>query len=151
VNNRLYFTDERFLCALERQRKRVLSGVPLVLDDSNSPGNKHTHASWGMCCGAKEMWPDPEDHLWPTQFKEEGRVAPLYNDKKQFCPFDRRAEEPPVVPGSQRKVDFRDLGPSGCFYRCKLFKPGEEGMPSRAKAVELFNIRIRKFKEETGQ
>lgn len=126
-NDDLYLSNERYLAVLERQKARIESGLALQLDDSTTPGNKYTHASWGLCSGDKEAWPDIEDQLFPDQFVKYGRVAPKYLQEPQRCPFDRRSE------GSA----------TGCFYKCRLFNPQKgQAIPSAKEAVVLYDIRI---------
>lgn len=135
-NNNLYLSDERYLVALERQKGRIEEGLELDLDDSNETGNKHTHCSWGLCSEDKEAWPDAEDHLWPDQFKKEGRVAPKYHDMgRQPCPFDARTS-------AQRNKGFVN----GCFFTCRFFRPRGQEQPDRGEALHLYDVAIDRVK-----
>lgn len=135
MNNKdLYLSDERYLVVLERQKKRIEDGLELSLVDSNTIGDKYTEATWGLCSGEKEAWPDAEDHLWPDQFLNEGRVAPKYQVTGQHCPFD----------DTSRQKDL--FGPSGCFYRCRLFQNKKVDRPDRKRALELYDERIAQAK-----
>ena len=106
---------DRYLIALERLKKLIESGEPLVYWDCTAIGAKETHCSWGLGSSDAKMWPDPVDHLWPDEFLSRGRVAPLYRQEDQMCPFDRRTEGSPL----------------GCFYRCRL------RVPDRSEAITL--------------
>jgi hypothetical protein len=141
---------ERYIAALERIKGQIESGLKLALDDSDEIGSKHTHASWGLCSGSAEQWPDAEDHLWPDQFKDEGRVAPLYRENYQFCPMDTR-------PFHTKPPSEMDLA-QGCFYTCRLFNPGNRPAgkgqprdvfpsPTREEAVKLYQITITRAKK----
>jgi hypothetical protein len=116
--------DDRYLAALKRQRQRIADGLEFVAIDSEQIGNKFTHASWGLCSEDKEAWPDAEDHLWPDQFRERGRVAPRYREENQPCPFQ--------IAGT----------PMGCFYQCRIFTYGTIGHEDRAAALDLYDQRI---------
>lgn len=122
--NRL--SQERYLAALYRQRDRIIAGVPFEAVDSNVIGDKFTHASWGLCSRDAGAWPDAEDHLWPDQFEQQGRVAPKYRNEHQPCPMQRKQ------------------GPNGCFYSCRIFKGGEVTRNTPAKAIQLYEDAIAK-------
>lgn len=87
---KITLSDDRYLEALKRIRNLIASGFEFKKDYSNEIGNKYTYCTWGLCSNCKESWPDAEDHLWPDQFIERGRVAPLYFEEYQICPFDMR-------------------------------------------------------------
>ncbi len=122
----LYMSDERYLAALYRQRDRIISGLSFDADDSDQIGDKYTHASWGLCSEDKGAWPDAEDHLWPDQFTENGRVAPKYRNEHQPCPMQTKG------------------GGTGCFYSCRIFKHGTITAKKRIEAIELYEKRIGK-------
>lgn len=137
MRNDLYLSDERYLVALERQKKRIEEGLELELDDSNQRGNKYTHCSWGLCSEDKEAWPDAEDHLWPDQFLDpkRQRVAPKYLDMgTQPCPFDKRMSV-------QRSSTM-----NGCFFTCRFFRPKGQEKPDRAEALDLYQVAIDRVK-----
>lgn len=119
----IHLSDDRYHAALVRQRDRIAEGIELEAIDSTTPGDKYTHASWGLCSRDAEAWPDREDHLWPDQF-DRGRVAPLYRERHQRCPMDTRPD-----------------GTLGCFYDCRILKR-KHATPSREEAVALYDAQI---------
>lgn len=123
----LYMSNERYLAALYRQRDRIIAGEPFVAWDDDTPGNKDTHASWGLCNNDAAAWPDAEDHLWPDQFENNGRVAPKYRGQHQPCPIQTKG------------------GATGCFYRCRIFK-SQMGPKSRQTAIDLYEAQIGKVR-----
>jgi hypothetical protein len=122
----MYMSDERYLAALKRQRDLIASGYRFSAVDSNAPGDKFTEASWGLCSGERESWPDAEDHLWPEQFEKHGRIAPKYRSQHQACPMQRKG------------------GGSGCFFHCRIFKGREITENKRDEAVALYDAAIAK-------
>lgn len=140
---------ERYIAALKRQRGRIASGVPLELDDCNITGCKSTSATWGLCSNEKEAWPHAEDHLWPDQFQNHGRVAPLYLGRDQWCPFDLRQSVQRYIDGKEGSGNDATLrlvvAEAGCFYRCRLFqarhiqKHKGEPMPDQKRALQLYD------------
>lgn len=121
-------SDERHLAALERILEQIKGGLKLFFYDDTTIGDKSTHCSWGLCSENKEQWPDVEDHLWPYQFEKEGRVAPLYRENHQHCPFDAIQND-----------DFR----SGCFYSCMIF---QHNLRERGQAIIRYQQIINLFK-----
>jgi hypothetical protein len=103
-------TDERYLAALIRIKTLICKGVKLDADNSDYMGDKHNECTWGLCNDTKSAWPDAEDHLWPDQFIEHGRVAPLYTQAHQWCPLDKRM------------TDDAPESMNGCFYTCRVFQ-----------------------------
>lgn len=124
-------TWPRYLAALLRIRGLIAEGLPSEADDCNVMGAKHTECSWGLCNHTKEAWPDAEDHLWPDEFLDRGRVAPLYRATRQLCPFDRRDPE-----------SHPDHLLNGCFYKCMIFRNKQDPPMTREKALELYDTRI---------
>lgn len=124
----LYLSDERYRAALVRLRGLV-ERIPLHAVDSTTPGDKYTECAWGLCSDDKLAWPDAADHLWPDQFDEQGRVAPLYRRAQQKCPLDRR--------------ELADPDPNGCFHTCRVFQR-RRGNPeiTREQALALYDARI---------
>lgn len=123
----LNLSDERYLAALKRIRALIANGINLVAEDSDVMGDKFTHCTWGLCSDRKSHWPDPEDHLWPDQFVEHGRVAPKYRDTdKQECPLC---------------VPHEGSGFKGCFYRCRVFQRKMK-TPTREQALRLYDEAI---------
>jgi hypothetical protein len=110
--------EGRYQDTLRRIRGRIAAGLPLDLDDSNTIGDKHTHASWGLCTDDARSYPDVNDHVFPEQVKA-GRSSPRDPPKQATCPFDR----------GRFKPDSFDQGHSGCFYRCMLFNPVKGQLP----------------------
>jgi len=109
-------TDERYLVALKRIRGQIVNNSELSYYDDTAMGSKDTSCTWGLCSSFKEQWPDAEDHLWPDQFRDHGRVAPKYKQDGQLCPFDRRDPE-------ERMTRW------GCFYHCRIFHPEKDPPP----------------------
>lgn len=120
----------RFYQRLVRFRKYISEGLNLHAVDSNAPGDKYTHCNWGMCDNSAERHPDPNDHIWPEAFINDGRSAPRHSGPGMFCPMDRR--------------DSREtLDPSGCFYRCRIFSPKKGDKPmSREYSLQLYDKEI---------
>ncbi len=142
MSKNLKLSHKSYVAVLERQLERIQADVPLQMEDSTEIGNKYTECSWGLCSDSKEVWPDPQDHIWPDEFIKHGRSAPLYRDKGQLCPFDNQDKIRDATPKGE---------PSGCFYRCMIFKPGKlngkrQTVPSRERAEELYQIRIKNAK-----
>jgi hypothetical protein len=126
---------EQYIAALERQRKRIADGLGLLYWDDTTVGAKSTHQAWGLCSNDKEAWPNAEDHLWPDQFVEDGRVAPKYFTRGQVCPFDTQE--------ALRGQVHEPGQPSGCFYRCMFFQARRYGTPpDRKRALELYDAAI---------
>ena len=100
----------------------------LEATNCDARGMKSTECTWGLCSDQKQAWPDAQDHLWPDQFLKSGRVAPLYREKTQKCPLDRR--------------ELSDPDPNGCFYTCMVFRRGNLPLPTREQVVELYAKRI---------
>ena len=122
----LKLTQERYIEALQRQRRRILNNeVSLSGHDETAPGCKSTECSWGLCSKDKAAWPDAQDHLWPDQFEQSGRVAPLYRKRDQPCPLDKRESN----------------GPSGCFWTCMFFQ-GDSSKLTQEKVIQLYDRRI---------
>lgn len=130
--SKLYLPQPRYIAALKRQRDRIANGLPFQAFDSDEIGNKYTHAAWGLCSEDKEAWPDAQDHLWPEQFEQRGRVAPKYLRQNQPCPMQTKG------------------GPSGCFYRCRIFKTREIGPKKRDEAVALYDAALNALRARKG-
>jgi hypothetical protein len=101
----------RYQVALARLRRLIAEGLPLVYEDSTTLGDKYTHCSWGLCSRDVAAWIDAEDHLWPDQFRANGRVAPKYRAGNQRCPWDQRND----------LCDANEML-RGCFYYCRIFQ-----------------------------
>jgi hypothetical protein len=127
MSNRL--TDERYLLALRRIRQIIADGCPLSFCDSDTPGDKSNECSWGFCSDLSSHWPDAEDHIWPDQFKESGRVSPLYRQDHQFCPMDRR-------------LLTKQCDGNGCFWSCRIFNRMRDPQITREQALALFDQAI---------
>lgn len=128
----------RYLKVLQRQRDRIISGVELNYFDCTEYGDQDSQVSWGLCSRDKEVWPDPEDHLWPDEFIEKGRVAPKYleafDGKPKRCPFDNESK----ATGTMKDKSL------GCFYRCRIFQNKKENQPTREQAIDLYDRMIEK-------
>lgn len=125
MSKNLRLPQDRYVAALRRQRDRIANGLPFDAVDSDTIGDKFTHAAWGLCSDDPAAWPDAEDHLWPDQFEQHGRVAPKYRAEHQRCPIQSKG------------------GASGCFYSCLIFK-NRMGPKSRDQAVALYDAAIAK-------
>lgn len=124
----LDMSSDRYLKALKRFRALIADGEPLVAWDIDDPGAKETHCSWGLCSRNAKSWPDPEDHLWPDQFEQHGRVAPKYRNAPHKCPFDPRD----------------NVGGMGCFFKCRIFRLGSNPRMDRETALRLYDEQIAK-------
>lgn len=129
MSRKINMPQERYVAALRRQRERIAKGLPLRAVDDNTPGDKSTTCTWGLCSEEREAWPDAQDHLWPDQFIERGRVAPLYLKPKQKCPLDLR--------------DLKDADLNGCFFTCRVFQAAKGARPSREEVIHLYDNRIK--------
>jgi len=129
----LYLPKERYLAALERIRGLILKGVELRHVDDTTPGDKSTTCTWGLCSEAKEAWPDAQDHLFPKDFEEHGRIAPKYLRSGWLCPVDSR----------DPKAAKKDL--NGCFHTCRIFQAKDYGngkLPRIGTVIDWYDIRI---------
>jgi hypothetical protein len=122
--------------AMRRQRQRVMH-LPLVAEDSNAIGDKYTRCNWGMCDESADLWPDPDDHIWPDMFENNGRVAPRGHGP---CPMDVRTDA--TMDSGEMLGDS-----SGCFYSCRIFQR-KHMTPSRDEAVALYD-RMIAYRERT--
>ena len=125
----LHMSDSRYLLALKRIRKSIEDGCPMMHCNSDVIGDKHSECSWGLCSDDPSHWPDAEDHLWPDQFKKNGRIAPLYLKTHQACPMDRRMQA--------GKLDI-----NGCFWSCRVFKRRKDAEVTKEQALALFDEAI---------
>lgn len=123
---------DRFVAALRRIRQQIADGLELEHEDSEQFGNKFTHCSWGLCSRNKKQWPDAEDHLWPGEFVQGGRVAPRYRTDTDECPFAGPQES---------KTSW-----VGCFCRCQIF---QRKLPSQEYALRLYDQRIAEHTRES--
>ena len=134
----LSLPHHRYLKVLQRQRDRIINGVELNYFDCADHGDQDSQVSWGLCSHDREVWPDPEDHLWPDQFIESGRVAPKYleafDGKPKRCPFDDESKATGLM--KNRSI--------GCFYRCRIFQNKKENQPTREQAIDLYDRMIEK-------
>jgi hypothetical protein len=162
----------RYVAAVERLRAFIAGGRALLLDDCNDTGHKHTECSWGLCAGDLESWPDVEDHLWPEKFPhyeaaeeeyqralkeltkkstrqtlnggpvqlERPSVTPKYLRGGQFCPMDRRAAL------TNAEMDGETAG-LGCFYHCCIFQAAKGKTPTRAEALQLYDVQLERVKK----
>jgi len=132
TGSKLYMSHEQYTAALQRQRQRIADGLKLDFWDDTTVGAKETHHAWGLCSTDKEAWPRAEDHLWPDQFLEDGRVAPKYRVNGQVCPFDTQKTPKGHI--------YETGNPTGCFYRCMFFQARRLGTPpNRKRALELYD------------
>lgn len=129
----LYLSQARYVAALERIRGLIIDDLPLVAECSIESGNRNVSCSWGLCSEAKVAWPDAEDHLWPDQFIERGRVAAKYLRPHHLCPID------------SRKPDYSTNLLIGCFITCRVFQ--EPKRPTQGQVIDWYDIRISQFKK----
>lgn len=115
---------DRYLAVLTRLRDAILAGRPLDSDDDTTPGNKSTSCSWGLCHESAETWPDAQDHTFPVDFEQRGRISHLHAPGP--CPMDART----VADGN------------GCFWTCRVFKARKYGKLTRAEALGLYEEAI---------
>ena len=134
INNRYNMTLEEFLGVLERILESIKSGAELTCVDSTTIGDKYTRCSWGTCSFDKDHFPYPELQLFPQDFVDEGRVAPLEEPEGAHCPLRQRK------PG-----DSPSVCSSGCFYQCRVFQP-DRVTPSREEAIQIYEEAIRQLK-----
>lgn len=120
-------TIEQYLEALKKVRNRIANGIPIGLYDCNVTGYKNTYCNWGMCTESADVWDKPELHIWPMDFKENGRVAPL--DSPSRCPLD------------YRPLEFG----SGCFYKCWAFNPPKPMKLTQVGTLERYDYEIRRL------
>jgi hypothetical protein len=127
----LNLSDERYLAALIRIRGLVEGGVAMELYDEFAD----EACTWGLCSRKVEAWPDDFDHLWPDQFRDQGRVAPLYKEDHQRCPLDKR------MTGEEAE------SMNGCFYTCRVY--GSKGVlkKSREQVLELYDQAIERIRK----
>jgi len=121
----------RYQVALARLRRLIAEGLTLVFEDSTTIGDKYTHCSWGLCSRDVEAWPDAEDHMWPEQFRDKGRVAPKYIAQRQRCPWDQRAMD------SVEGINGMQIG---CFYSCRIFQ--RKPAPTMDEALHRYDQAI---------
>lgn len=129
VNRRDTMTPNQQLGVLKRIRNTI-ANANLSANDDTTPGSKNTEANWGLCGDIKAHYPDPELHIWPKQFVDEGRIAPIQHTKDHPCPLSRDRE-----------------GLSGCFYSCRVFRPIEA--LTREMALNLYDAEIEKLEAKT--
>jgi len=129
VNVARVISDPQYIEALKRLRK-IIENRKLKSVDSTAPGDKYTECNWGMCSDLKELWPTPELHIWPYDFLNEGRVAPL-SLGKHICPMDTRESGDAM----------------GCFYSCRVFQRRHK-TPTREEALQLTDAAIAKAEEK---
>ena len=135
INVLRYLPTDRFVEALKRIRSHIAGGAQLTAYDDDSPGNKSSECSWGLCNTDPLIWPDAQDHTFPVDFDRHLRSSPL--DAKLRCPLDRR-------PGPQ----IEDDGPaSGCFYTCSVFQSSRSNpVPTREQALAKYDDYIKRSK-----
>lgn len=126
-------TEAQYLSALVKIRDRIASDVAIGLDDSNAVGEKHTHCAWGICTDSAKVWSDSATHIWPMDFIEQGRVAPLDRPCSSKCPLDERWRY------KASRV--------GCFYSCLAFRPPKGFTLTTEHALRLYDTEI----SRTGQ
>lgn len=126
INNQKVLTVEQYREVLLKLKELIEAEEPLVLEDSDEIGNKYTYSTWGMCTNSKEVYFDPHMHIFPQDFIDYGRVAPIDRPPGLPCPFD----EP------RHRLAGDAFEHYGCFYRCRIFKPHKgSGKITREEAL----------------
>jgi hypothetical protein len=130
INVLEHLPEERYLAALQRVRDAIAAGRPLQFYDDTTPGDKSTSCSWGLCHDSKDTWPDAQDHLFPSDFENNGRISPLPSPDP--CPMDTRGYGPYTY---------------GCFYSCRVFQATRKNpRPTHDEALALYEAAIKKHK-----
>lgn len=122
-----YINDDQYKRSLVNLRK-VVETKPLIFVDDETPGNKTTECSWGLCSKSKDIWDDKEMHFSYIKL-DSGDSGPKYRGKCHACPHDRDIGNP-------------KHNPMGCFYRCRVFKPDHEPRPTKEKTLQVIDILI---------
>lgn len=124
VNVLVNLPKARHIIALKRIKGLIETGTPLTAYDDNTPGNKSMGCSWGLCSESVEAWPDAQDHIWPHDFENKLRVAPLHS--KRPCPLNAYVDPH-----------------RGCFYTCRVFNPARGAqVPTKDEALALYDTAI---------
>jgi len=105
---------------LKRQLQRVKDSEKLLLENSNSLGDKYTHANWGMCSREAD-----------AEFKGK------YKTPSHRCALDN-------MPCPMRKKN-QEKGQQGCYYECKLF---QGPVLSQEEAISLYEALITKVENQ---
>lgn len=135
----IYLSDERYLAALKRIRRQIAGGLGIEAEDSTTPGDKYTTCTWGLCSKMPQQWPDEEDWLLDKPIR--GMISAKYQREGQLCPMDRNLEP-------EARSEFDGDYPSGCFYRCRIFKRKRgQRLPTRAEALKLYDRAIDLYKD----
>lgn len=112
---------DRLILALKRLRKRVET-VDLSGYDDTTPGSKNNECTWGLCSDSEELWPDAQDHTFPHDFIDDGRMTQL--GYQGYCPMQRE----------------KGNG-SGCFWYCQFFQRKFTN-PTREKYLKMIADKI---------
>ena len=119
-------TIEQNIQVLKNLRKYILEH-DVECWNSDIVGDKGNECTWGMCNNRKEVWDKPEYHIWPYEFTENGRIAPI--DNKIRCHFDN---------GDPNDPEWLH----GCFYRCIAYM---RGVPSREETISMIDKIIAEY------
>jgi hypothetical protein len=122
--------EGRFQDALRRMRARIASSLELRAVDSTTPGDKYTHCSWGMCSLDANQWPTANEHIWPDDFDDRGRVARRNLPADARCPLSNPIKN------------------HGCFYGCAVFT---HKLKDREKAIALYSAYIAEREAKYGR
>jgi hypothetical protein len=136
----LYMPWNTYLAVLCNLRDEIKNGAALSYWDSEAIGDKDNECTWGLCTKSKDVYPDPDMHVWPWQFEAQGRHAPKYRQAGQHCPMCHDWQDQAFG-----KPKWEAQG-TGCFYSCRLFTPNYEGQPSRERAIALIDQCIQQVK-----
>jgi hypothetical protein len=107
--------EGRYQDTLRRQLKR-LPLLPLDGYDCTDTGSKNTECSWGLCSDSFDLYPAPDDHMFPEDMVQRGRSAPRGTPGP--CPLDGR-----ITNGENGCLNSMSSGQDECFYKCLFFRP----------------------------
>jgi hypothetical protein len=117
-------TDDEWKAALKARREQVAT-APYEAVDSDTIGDKYTHASWGMC--ARDGW--PRGLARPEGRPYAGDLRSQQNHHR--CPMDGRRR--PGLLGWKW----------GCARACRVFR-GEVTARHRKRALALYDDVLRR-------
>lgn len=131
----------RYQDKLRTLRAAIAGGLELQLLDDTFPGNKTTYATWGLCTNSPEVYGSKNDHIFPEAFEKRHRITERSPPEGASCPLDRGTVK-----------DEYKLGSSGCFFRCRLFKPlPRNAVESRESALKRYDLLIEKREAQFGR
>lgn len=133
--------EGRYQDKLRTLRAAIAGGLELQLLDDTFPGDKTTYATWGLCTNSPEVYGSKNDHIFPEAFEARHRITERSPPEGASCPLDRGTVK-----------DEYKLGSSGCFFRCRLFKPlPRNAVESRESALKRYDLLIEKREAQFGR